>query len=129
MTTSPPFGGASRREGRGVAARRAARELAEAEVIEVDGLPLDPGRCEARRELKSHRAHVSRGGDPALAPSPQEARRHPAPSAPRGVGVSAAMTVDVTIANLRHKIEQDSSRPRIVVSVKGVGYAWGEERA
>jgi DNA-binding response OmpR family regulator len=34
-------------------------------------------------------------------------------------------TVDVTIANLRRKIERDSSDPRIIVSVKGVGYAWG----
>lgn len=34
-------------------------------------------------------------------------------------------TVDMTIANLRQKIERDPSRPRIVVTVKGVGYAWG----
>jgi DNA-binding response OmpR family regulator len=34
-------------------------------------------------------------------------------------------TVDMTISNLRHKIERDPSSPRIVVTVKGVGYAWG----
>ncbi len=34
-------------------------------------------------------------------------------------------TVDMTIANLRQKIEADPSSPRIVVTVKGVGYAWG----
>jgi two-component system response regulator RegX3 len=34
-------------------------------------------------------------------------------------------TVDMTIANLRQKIERDPSRPRIVVTVKGIGYAWG----
>jgi DNA-binding response OmpR family regulator len=34
-------------------------------------------------------------------------------------------TVDMTIANLRQKIERDSSEPRIVVTIKGVGYAWG----
>jgi len=34
-------------------------------------------------------------------------------------------TVDMTIANLRQKIERDPSQPRIVVTVKGVGYAWG----
>ena len=33
-------------------------------------------------------------------------------------------TVDVTIANLRAKIERDSRKPRIVVAVKGAGYAW-----
>lgn len=34
-------------------------------------------------------------------------------------------TVDMTIANLRHKIETDPENPKFVVSVKGVGYAWG----
>jgi DNA-binding response OmpR family regulator len=34
--------------------------------------------------------------------------------------------VDVTVANLRHKIERNPASPRIIVSVKGVGYAWGE---
>jgi DNA-binding response OmpR family regulator len=34
-------------------------------------------------------------------------------------------TVDMTIANLRQKIERDPSSPRIVLTVKGVGYAWG----
>jgi DNA-binding response OmpR family regulator len=31
------------------------------------------------------------------------------------------------VANLRKKIERDPSSPRIVVSVKGVGYVWGGE--
>ncbi|MCI0421848.1 MAG: response regulator transcription factor [Acidobacteria bacterium] len=35
-------------------------------------------------------------------------------------------TVDMTIANLRQKIERDPGNPKIVVTVKGVGYAWGE---
>ncbi len=33
----------------------------------------------------------------------------------------------MTIANLRQKIEADPANPRIVVTVKGVGYAWGSE--
>jgi DNA-binding response OmpR family regulator len=39
--------------------------------------------------------------------------------------------VDATIANLRQKIERNSATPHIVVTVKGVGYAWGDgqERA
>jgi len=43
-------------------------------------------------------------------------------------GVSSELetrTVDVTIANLRHKIERDPADPKIIVSVKGVGYEWG----
>ena len=38
-------------------------------------------------------------------------------------------TVDMTIANLRQKIERDASVPRIVTTVKGVGYAWGRHEA
>jgi two-component system response regulator RegX3 len=34
-------------------------------------------------------------------------------------------TVDMAIANLRKKIEPQPAQPRVVVSVKGVGYAWG----
>ena len=36
-------------------------------------------------------------------------------------------TVDMTIANLRQKIERDPSQPRIVVTVTGAGYAWGDQ--
>jgi DNA-binding response OmpR family regulator len=34
--------------------------------------------------------------------------------------------VDMAIAVLRKKVEQDPARPRIIVSVKGAGYAWGD---
>jgi two-component system response regulator RegX3 len=34
--------------------------------------------------------------------------------------------VDMAIAVLRKKIERDPASPRIVVSVKGLGYAWGD---
>jgi DNA-binding response OmpR family regulator len=34
-------------------------------------------------------------------------------------------TVDVTIANLRKKVEDDPKDPSIIVSVKGVGYSFG----
>jgi DNA-binding response OmpR family regulator len=32
----------------------------------------------------------------------------------------------MTIANLRQKIERNPADPRIILTVKGVGYAWGE---
>ncbi|MEZ4360853.1 MAG: response regulator transcription factor [Kofleriaceae bacterium] len=35
--------------------------------------------------------------------------------------------VDMAIAVLRKKIEPDPARPRLIVSVKGAGYAWGLE--
>jgi DNA-binding response OmpR family regulator len=35
-------------------------------------------------------------------------------------------TVDMTIANLRQKIERDPADPHIIVTVTGSGYAWGD---
>jgi DNA-binding response OmpR family regulator len=35
-------------------------------------------------------------------------------------------TVDMTVAKLRQKIEPDPSNPRIIVTVTGAGYGWGE---
>jgi len=40
-------------------------------------------------------------------------------------GDLATRTVDMTVANLRQKIERDPKEPSIVVTVKGRGYAWG----
>jgi DNA-binding response OmpR family regulator len=112
--------------------RRASIAPADAERVEVDGCLLDLGRCEAHRDgcaialtprevgilrwLHRHRTRaVSRAellqsvwGAPAEASDELQTR-----------------TVDMTIANLRQKIEREASAPRIVVTVKGVGYAWG----
>ncbi len=44
-------------------------------------------------------------------------------------GASAEMetrAVDVAIATLRKKVESDPRRPRVIVTVKGVGYRFGE---
>ncbi|MDX1388196.1 MAG: response regulator transcription factor [Acidobacteriota bacterium] len=43
-------------------------------------------------------------------------------------GDLATRTVDMAVANLRRKIEQDPSRPRIIRTVRGVGYTWTEEK-
>jgi DNA-binding response OmpR family regulator len=111
--------------------RREARDLP-ARTIEADGCRIDLGRCRACRE----------GSDPVQLTAREAAilRRlyqH------RGRAVSRAelleivwgtradlrtRTVDMTIANLRQKIERDPAVPRIVVTLTGVGYAWGEER-
>jgi DNA-binding response OmpR family regulator len=112
--------------------RRASIAPADAERVEIDGCLLDLGRCQAHRDgcaialtprevgilrwLHRHRTRaVSRAellqsvwGAPSEASEELETR-----------------TVDMTIANLRQKIEREVSSPRIVVTVKGVGYAWG----
>jgi len=38
-------------------------------------------------------------------------------------------TVDMAMANLRRKIERDPAEPKIIRTVRGVGYAWGEDGA
>jgi DNA-binding response OmpR family regulator len=110
-------------------ARRAKAAPAEPEIIEADGCRFDLGHCEARRGKKT------------VALTPREVGivrwlyRHRARAVSRTElleqvwSVRADMetrTVDMTIANLRQKIERDPANPKIIVSVKGVGYGWGK---
>jgi len=113
--------------------RRAAALPAEPEILEIDGCTLDLGRLEAVREEDTVKI------------TPREAgilrwlHRHRARAVSRGElleriwgssGDLQTRTVDMTIANLRQKIERDASDPRILLTVTGAGYAWGgdEER-
>jgi DNA-binding response OmpR family regulator len=108
--------------------RRVKKVPTDPEVIEADGCRFDLGRCEARR------------GRQVIELTPRECGilrwlyRHRARAVARAElleqiwGASPTMetrTVDVTIGNLRHKIERDPADPRVIVCVKGVGYAWG----
>ncbi|MEI6083397.1 MAG: response regulator transcription factor [Verrucomicrobiota bacterium] len=110
-------------------ARRAQATPAEPEIIEVDGCRLDLGRCMATR------------GRETMELTPRETgilrwlQRHRARAVARtelleqvwGVrSDTETRTVDVTIANLRQKIERDPAEPKIILSVKGIGYAWGQ---
>ncbi len=109
-------------------ARRVKNAPTDPETLEADGCHFDLGRCEAQRGKKT------------IPLTPREVGilrwlyRHRARAVSRAElleqvwGASPDMetrTVDVTLANLRHKIERDPADPRIVVCVKGVGYAWG----
>jgi DNA-binding response OmpR family regulator len=111
-------------------ARRASGPGLPALTIEADGCSIDLGRCEA-----------SRAGEENIPLTAREAAilRCLYQHRDRAVGRSELLevvwgtrgdlrtrTVDMTIANLRQKVERDPSRPAIVVTVKGVGYAWGE---
>jgi len=108
--------------------RRASLIPALPEVVEADGCVVDLSRCVAVRD------------DREIALTPREAallrylHRHRA----RGVereeilehvfGVSPKIesrSVDVAIGTLRKKIERRPEDPRIIVAVKGLGYAWG----
>jgi len=108
--------------------RRARGTPEAAEVLEADGCTLDLGRCCAEREgtetpLTAREVGILRW-----------LHRHRSRAVARGELLEhvwnvpptlETRTVDVTIANLRRKIERDTADPRIIVSVKGVGYAWG----
>ncbi|MGA2603957.1 MAG: response regulator transcription factor [Verrucomicrobiia bacterium] len=109
--------------------RRAQSTPAEPEIIELDGCRFDLGHCEARRDDKIIRL------------TPREVGivrwlyRHKARVVTRGElleriwGANAGMetrTVDVTIYHLRRKVERDHIHPAIIVSVKQVGYTWGQ---
>jgi DNA-binding response OmpR family regulator len=109
-------------------ARRSAAVPREPEILDVDGCRIDLGRL-----------HATRNGTP-VPLTPREAGilrwlyRHRSRAVARNEllgqvwGASEELetrTVDMTIANLRQKIEADPATPRIIVTVKGAGYAWG----
>ncbi|NNE43736.1 MAG: response regulator transcription factor, partial [Gemmatimonadetes bacterium] len=101
------------------------------EIVENDGCRLDLGRAQAERDgnpvhLTNREVGIlrwlyqNRARAVTRAELLQEVWGVP--------GDLQTRTVDMTISNLRHKIERASARPRIVVTVKGVGYAWGADR-
>lgn len=111
-------------------ARRASTSPAEPEIIEIDGCTMDLGRHEAVR-----------GGEPVHLTAREvgilrwlHRQRSRAVSRSelleRVWGTSGDLqtrTVDMTIAKLRQKIESDPAEPKIVVTVTGTGYAWGDD--
>jgi two-component system response regulator RegX3 len=109
--------------------RRASIAPADAEMLLIDGCVLDLGRCEMKRD------------GAAIALTPREVgilrwlHRHRTRAVTRAEllqtvwGASddiETRTVDMTIANLRQKIEREPAEPRIIVTIKGIGYAWGQ---
>jgi len=109
-------------------ARRLEAIPAEPEVLKLPDCTIDLGRCVAQRGRKRVPLTAREVG------ILRWLHRHRARAVSRTEllervwGVAAELetrTVDMTIANLRQKIERDPARPKIVRSVKGVGYAWG----
>lgn len=109
-------------------ARRSIANREQAQLIEADGCEIDLGRCEADRggqavSLTAREVDILRWlfHHRSRAVSRAELLEQVWGSP----GDMQTRTVDMTVANLRQKIERDPSTPRIVVTVKGVGYAWG----
>jgi two-component system, OmpR family, response regulator RegX3 len=102
----------------------------EPETIAVDGLSVDLGLLIARRDGAADVALTARE-----AGILRLLHRHRGRSVTRAElleqvwgarGDLRTRAVDMAIAVLRKKIERDPGSPRIVVSVKGLGYAWGD---
>lgn len=98
------------------------------ERLEVDGCTIDLGRCVAARGdvewvLTAREANLlrflHRHRERAVSRAELLENVWQAP------GDLQTRTVDMCVANLRQKIERDAREPRIVATVKGVGYAWG----
>ena len=108
--------------------RRATTQPEPPQTLELDACTIDVGRLYAQRgDVK-----VSLTAREASILSWLYAHRSRAVSRAELLtevwGASAEQqtrTVDMTIANLRQKIEIDPTQPKIVVTIKGVGYAWG----
>jgi len=112
--------------------RRASIAPADADRVEIDGCVLDLGRCEWRRDgitlpLTPREAGILRWlhRHRARAVSRAELLQNVWGAPPDAIEDLATRTVDMTIANLRQKIERQPADPHIVVTIKGVGYAWG----
>jgi DNA-binding response OmpR family regulator len=99
------------------------------EHIELDGCLIDLGRCTATRagetiSLTAREVRILR-----LLYQNRVRAMTRGELLEKAWGASSNLqtrTVDMTIANLRQKIERDAGIPRIVTTVKGVGYAWGQ---
>jgi two-component system OmpR family response regulator len=109
--------------------RRAALVPADPERIEQDGCAIDLARATCRRD----------GRDAALTALEVQIVRWLSRHRGRAVGRAELLehvwgvaptlstrAVDVAISALRKKIERDPERPRLIVSVRGVGYSWGD---
>jgi DNA-binding response OmpR family regulator len=110
-------------------ARRATTVPAEPEVIELDGCTMDLGRHRAVRDGAT--VHLTAREVGILRWLHRQSNRAVQRSEllERVWGTSGDLqtrTVDMTIAKLRQKIERDPTDPRIVVTVTGAGYAWGD---
>jgi DNA-binding response OmpR family regulator len=112
----------------GALGRRAALVPEQPRTVEADGCTIDLAKARALRagrEIKLTAREVSiiawlmRHGGRAV--SRDELLEHVWEVAP---GLETR-SVDVAIAALRKKIERDPSSPALVVSVLGLGYAWG----
>jgi two-component system response regulator RegX3 len=109
--------------------RRARMDRGDGEVFEADGMRFDLGRLSATRgaetlpltpregEILRH-LHARSGNVVSRDEFLLEVWKYPTTNV-------ETRTVDNTLAALRKKIERDAADPRIILTVRGLGYRWG----
>jgi two-component system response regulator RegX3 len=100
----------------------------QAEVIELDGCRLDLAQLRGARGAQGFELTPREAGILRMLLQHRDRVVSRAELLERVWGLSAqtqTRTVDMTIANLRKKIEQAPNEPQIIVSVKGAGYRLG----
>ncbi len=111
----------------GAAGRRAAMTPRPPERVESDGCAIDLTAMTAERdgvqvELTAREIEIIRWfvGHASQVVAREDLLAHVWRVAPG----SATRAVDVAIVGLRQKLEREPTEPRIIVSVRGVGYRW-----
>jgi DNA-binding response OmpR family regulator len=110
-------------------ARRASSSPSEPEMLELDGCTIDLGRHRAERNGESTHLTAREVGILRWLHRHRNRAVSRAELLERVWGTSGDLqtrTVDMTIAKLRQKIERDPTDPKIVATVTGAGYAWGD---
>ena len=113
-----------------VFARRASSAPTEPEILELDNCVMDLGRHLATRDDDTTHLTAREVGILRWLHRQQSRAVPRSELLERVWGTSGDLqtrTVDMTIAKLRQKIERDPTGPKIVVTVTGAGYAWGED--
>jgi DNA-binding response OmpR family regulator len=109
-------------------ARRARNAPAAADVVELDDCRFDFGRHEAARGEECFKLTPREVGILRLLHRNRSRAVSRSELLEQVWGVNGDMqtrTVDMTVAKLRQKIERDPAKPEILVTITGVGYAWG----
>ncbi len=109
--------------------RRAALTPPAAERIEIDGCAIDLSACTATRDgkvqaLSAREVEIVRWL--ARYAGQVVAREELLQRVWRVAAGSKTRAVDVAIAVLRAKLERNAARPEIIISVRSLGYRWGQ---
>jgi DNA-binding response OmpR family regulator len=114
----------------GAVGRRAARTPRPSEQLAIDGCVIDLAAAVAVRDpsqpiaLTAREVEIVRwlAGHAGHVVSRSDLLQYVWKMSP----ATETRAVDVAIAGLRGKLERDASRPTIIVTVRGLGYRWGD---